>query len=115
MSSEVRQTIRDTNQQIFVSAVSIWEISLKSGLGKMDLPNTSPAELPQHANNAGIELLDLTCSQASKYFTLQKVVGHRDPFDRMLICQCIDYNYTLISSDAAMAHYLEFGLKLMKN
>ena len=98
--------------EVFVSAVTFWELSLKHSLGKLILEGVSPEELPEVAEEAGFTLLPLDPKHASEYHRLQKL-GHKDPFDRMLLWQAIRSNATLLSKDPDIKTYTKHGLKLM--
>ena len=95
LSSKVIAILEDTNHEIFVSAVTFWEISLKYSLGKLDLSNVLPEDLPKLSEEVRFSLLP------------------RDPFDRMLIWQAIKNNLTLLSKDKNVALYKSVGLKLV--
>ncbi len=115
LSDEVKAIIDDSTNTIYVSAVSYWEITIKSNLGKVQLPNTKPTELLLHATKSGILSLDLTAEQCAGFNTLPYFSKHKDPFDRMIIHQCITLGYILISSDALFELYSDCGLMLLYN
>ena len=84
---------------IYVSAITIAEIMIKASIGKLDI-NFDPREL---ALQSGFELLDFT-SQAA--LLLQDLpFHHKDPFDRMLICQSLFHEYPLMTDDKNIAQY----------
>ncbi len=111
LSDPARGLFTDTENDIFVSVFSFWEISLKYGLGKISLNNVLPEELPSIAQKAGMELLDADPRIVSTFYKLPKTY-HKDPFDRMIIWQCIQSGYVLLSKDIQMKQYQEFGLKV---
>ncbi|HLF64103.1 MAG TPA: type II toxin-antitoxin system VapC family toxin [Saprospiraceae bacterium] len=106
--------IDDSTNTLYVSAVSYWEITLKSNLGKIQLPKTKPAELFLHATKSGILSLDLLSEYAS-FDRLPFFENHKDPFDRMIIHQCITKGYILISSNRVFEKYIDSGLVLLHN
>lgn len=112
LSSKVITILEDANNEVFVSAVTFWEISLKYSLGKLDLNGVTPDDLPKHAEETGFSLLPLLPSESSGYHQLN-AAWHRDPFDRMLIWQAITNNLTLLSKDKNVAQYKSVGLKLI--
>ena len=112
LSSKVIAILEDTNHEIFVSAVTFWEISLKYSLGKLDLSNVLPEDLPKLAEEVGFSLLPLLSIESAGYHQLN-ATWHRDPFDRMLIWQAIKNNLTLLSKDKNVALYKSVGLKLV--
>lgn len=112
LSPKVLNVLLDATHEVFVSSVSLWEISLKFRLGKLDLVGVSPEELPVLAQKSGFDFLPLTPSEASEYHLLE-AGWHRDPFDRMLIWQAITHNLTLLSKDKTIRQYQSSGLKLV--
>lgn len=111
LSPEVRKLLTDPDNRIIVSAVSFWEISLKSSIGKLDITGFSPSELPDACLSIGFEIEDLKAAESST-FHLLTAPHHRDPFDRMLIWQAISNDYTLISIDKQIRKYAADGLRL---
>lgn len=111
LAPKVMEIVRDPRHTIFVSAVSFWEISLKSRMGKLDFQHISPLELPNICELMKFDLLPITPEDAAGYHLLQSDF-HKDPFDRMLIRQAIHHKLILISKDQMMRHYLGDGLLL---
>jgi PIN domain nuclease of toxin-antitoxin system len=114
-SDPVREILEDNSNSLFVSAVSFWEINLKARLGKVSLPEPDLAELLDYALKSGVLPVDLTASHCATFSNLPNVTGHKDPFDRMLIHQCIELGYVLISADPLFDKYRDFGLVLIQN
>jgi|SRR5690606_2812866 len=112
LSPKVLGLLQDASHDVFVSAVSFWEISLKFRLGKLDLAGVSPEQLPALAQESGFDLLPLVASEAAGYHLLD-ADWHRDPFDRMLIGQAIMHDLTLLSKDKTICQYQSIGLKLL--
>ncbi|WP_257668550.1 type II toxin-antitoxin system VapC family toxin [Parapedobacter tibetensis] len=110
LSAEVIRILEDTNHEIYISAISFWEISLKYRLGKLDLTGVNPDELPPLAKESGFTFLALEPSEASGYHRLE-ADWHRDPFDRMLIWQAINHDLVLLSKDETISQYRSVGLK----
>ncbi|SMP44874.1 type II toxin-antitoxin system VapC family toxin [Desulfonatronum lacustre] len=109
---EHRQVLTDSDSAKFVSSISFWEISLKYSLGKLDLVGVSPEEMLTAACKAGFHLLESDGEDMASAYRLPFVEAHKDPFDRLLIWQCIRNNMTLITADSAIKAYTAFGLKL---
>lgn len=112
LSPQAKNIILYTTNQVFVSAISFWELSLKYSLGKLDLKKILPGELPKKAKEAGLEVVSLTSEVASSYYQLPQT-AHKDPFDLMLIWQAISQKYTLISKDKQLTSFRRHGLKLI--
>ena len=84
---------------------------MKYGLGKISLNNIKPDDLPDISQKAGIELLYADPLELSSSYKLPKTY-HKDPFDRIIIWQCIQNDFILISKDIQMQQYKDFGLKV---
>ena len=110
LSATVRDVIRDRANEVVVSAVSLWEISLKYGIGKLVLGSMAPDDIPGYCETLGFRILDLDPGSASTYHTLPRIAEHRDPFDRMLVHQCIRLRARLVTRDARLACYEPYGL-----
>jgi PIN domain nuclease of toxin-antitoxin system len=111
LSKKAKEVITDPDNVITVSAVSFWEVSLKSSLGKLEITGFKPENLPDACWEMGFEILTLSPEDSSSYYKL-KSVYHKDPFDRMLIWQAIQHNYSLISIDSNVKKYISDGLKI---
>lgn len=109
LSKKVSKIILNNENNIFVSLISFWEISLKFNLGKISLNNVTPEELPKYAINSGIEIFDLEIDTVSSFHNLP-IESHRDPFDRLIIWQCIRNDLTLLSKDTMTGEYVKYKL-----
>jgi len=87
-------------EAIFVSSISLWEMVIKAGLGKLKVDFD---RLLVRMGTAGIRELTVTWRHAMAVSTLAD--HHRDPFDRMLIAQAISEPLRLITSDARLGAY----------
>ena len=106
LSLKVSSAILNPENRVFlrvVSAWSAWEISVKHGLGKLDLPEAPSRFVPRQRELHFIESLPL--DEASIYQLHNLPALHRDPFDRMLICQSLAHSLTLASSDPLVQQY----------
>ena len=110
LSDSMKKILVDVDNEIYVSLISFWEVSLKYNLGKIELDNYLPDDLPGKAKEAGFNLLSLHVDEVATFYRLPKL-EHRDPFDRLLIWQTIKNEYTLLSRDPEFARYKEYGLK----
>ena len=104
LSRRARVTILDAANDIHVSVVTFWEVSLKFALGKMALQGTTPEELPDAASQMGFTLLALAPQDASTFYQLPRF-QHKDPFDRILICQAIAGGMTILTPDSHISRY----------
>jgi PIN domain nuclease of toxin-antitoxin system len=92
----------DLNKKCYISIASLWEITIKLQLGKLEL-NFDFNELVEYLKRNHIEILPI-------YFNHLKVLSvlplyHRDPFDRIILSQAIAEKFTIISQDSAFKTY----------
>jgi len=112
LGPKARDIIQEPDNRIFVSVISFWEISLKYALGKLSLINVLPKQLPEAANQMDFEMLTLSAAEAATFYRLPNI-GHKDPFDRLIIWQAIQNKMPLISKDKKCRNYNALGLKLI--
>ncbi len=103
LSPSVESAVRDRQNDVFLSVVSFWEICLKHGLGKLSLPQLPGQFVPLQREKHSIASLALDEAAVGQLSGLPAL--HRDPFDRMLICQANAHGLTLASSDAFVRQY----------
>jgi len=111
LSSAANKAITNANNEIYVSAVSLWEISIKTRIGKLDLDGLEPEELVRLAEKMEFQFIGLSPEESISYGNL-KEESHKDPFDRMLIWQAIRRNMILISKDREFKKFEGLGLQL---
>lgn len=109
---KAKALITSPSNAIFVSLVSFWEISLKYSLGKLHLKNISPAEFPDVVKKMDIEILDIDVDDVSTFHELPKI-GHRDPFDRLIIWQAIRRKMSIMTKDNEFKLYKPHGLRIV--
>jgi len=80
LSKAVDHEIKSPNNDVAVSVVTFWEISLKYALGKLELTGVKPEELPDSAGQMNLEILPITAAEASSFHKLPRL-SHKDPFD----------------------------------
>jgi PIN domain nuclease of toxin-antitoxin system len=97
LSETVRQIFRNPKNEVFLSPVSVWEIIVKNGIGKLPLPSLAEEFIASQRLKHEIETLPLTEKAVFHLGALPK--HHKDPFDRMLICQAIEHDLTILTSD----------------
>ena len=103
LSEHAREVFRDPDNEVYLSTVSAWEIAVKYGLGRLALPEPPDAYVPTLRADHAIESLALG-EQAALHVQRLPVL-HRDPFDRMLVCQAIVGGMILLTPDAAISQY----------
>ena len=97
ISRSLQQRIETSRS--FASIASLWEIAIKSALGKLEAPD----DLPALVEALGFELLPVTAEHAWAVRELPH--HHRDPFDRLLIAQAQVERLPILSADPAFAAY----------
>ena len=102
LDTNVRTLFGDVNNEIFLSAASVWEMAIKASLGKLTLA-TPLARLVAGGVERGIRLLGVSCDHA--YRLEQLPFHHRDPFDRLLVVQASYEAMQLVSRDATLDAY----------
>ncbi|HEU5125814.1 MAG TPA: type II toxin-antitoxin system VapC family toxin [Verrucomicrobiae bacterium] len=103
LSEPVADAIRDARNEVFLSSVSFWEICIKHRLGKLPLPQVPAQFIPFQREQHRILSLALDESSVAQLSELPGL--HRDPFDRMLICQAKAHGLILASSDPLVKQY----------
>ncbi len=87
---------------VFVSVASLWEIAIKTSLGKLDV-GVGTAELHQIIIDSGLEILTINAEHIEPLKNLTH--HHRDPFDRLLIAQSISEPLRLLTHDQQLPAY----------
>ena len=97
--AEAARSAIESGDRVYVSAASIWEITVKTALGRLH----SPADLPDRLLELGVRPLALEWEHARVAGDLPPL--HRDPFDRMLIAQVVVERLTIVTRDADVQRY----------
>jgi PIN domain nuclease of toxin-antitoxin system len=113
VSRKVLDIVQDKRNEVFVSTVSYWEISLKYGIGKLKLKNYEPEDFDLALEEMHIGIIGLSERDSLTFYHLRQSERHRDPFDRMLAWQAITRDLTLISDDEALDEYRAQGLRIL--
>ena len=98
-----REAIREPENDVYLSAASIWEIVIKQGLGRLRVPESASVA----ARRLGLQPLPITFEHAEATATLPPL--HGDPFDRILVAQARTETLTLVSYDTAIRAYPALG------
>lgn len=113
IDEEVRKILADEDSKKYVSGITLWEISLKYSIGKLEFTGINPDGIHEKIEESGFATLQVENNLFSSYYQLPKKKDHKDPFDRMLIWQAIKNDYCLITNDKKIAQYKKNGLKVM--
>ncbi len=102
LSDQADRLINDTDNELWYSVVSLWEIAIKYALGRAGFQH-SPSVMRQALRANGYGELDVTGDHALAVHHLPDL--HRDPFDRLLIAQAQTTGLTLLTADRIVARY----------
>jgi PIN domain nuclease of toxin-antitoxin system len=100
---ETRDLIANGAQELLLSAASSWEIAIKYRLGRLALPEAPATYVPDRIRRTGVTPLAVEHDHALRVSELPE--RHRDPFDRLLICQAQALDVPLITADRVFSDY----------
>lgn len=103
LSTRARELFVDPANEVYLSSVSAWEMAVKYALGRLPLPEPPEQFIPSQRRRHGIEALPLDEEAAVHLARLPML--HKDPFDRMLICQAIVHGLVILSPDELVYQY----------
>ena len=103
LSARARTLFQSPEQEVYLSVVSAWEIAVKHALGRLLLPDVPSAFVPAQREALGIETLPL--DEESVLHAARLPDLHRDPFDRMLVCQALVHGLTILTPDPVLTRY----------
>jgi PIN domain nuclease of toxin-antitoxin system len=97
------KTLMESEVDLLLSVANLWEISIKVGIGKLDLPKLFDVFIPEQLEINEIELLPIELRHLTPLTSLP--LHHRDPFDRLLISQSLVEELTILSADKIFDRY----------
>jgi PIN domain nuclease of toxin-antitoxin system len=103
LSARAREIFQDPANDVYLSSVAAWEIAVKYALGRLPLPARPERFVPEQREAHGILALPLDEESVLQAHRLPGL--HRDPFDRMLICQAIVHGMTIVTPDPLVSQY----------
>jgi len=103
LSADAANAFADPGNEVYLSSVSAWEICVKYRLGKLPLPIPPDKFIPKERSRHLIAPLDLSERDTLHLHKLPN--AHKDPFDRMLVCQAIEHSMTLLTPDPLVTQY----------
>lgn len=103
LSGHARKSFADPGNEVYLSAVSAWEVAVKHSLGRLPLPVPPEDFVSLQRKEHGIEPLVLDEDSALHVAKLPEL--HHDPFDRMLVAQALVHGLTLLTPDDAIRQY----------
>ena len=102
LPNPIRQIIDDDSNNVYFSAVSLWEISIKVRQGKLDM-SRSLVDMILFLRKRGFYFLEVNLAHVLQLDTLEQY--HKDPFDRMLIAQTFAEDFALVGCDGVFDNY----------
>ncbi len=108
LSAGGRVILQDPAWDLLFSAASAWEIAIKVGLGKLELPGPADVVVPQMMEHSRVTPLPVLHTHALRVAQLPP--HHRDPFDRLLVAQAQMEKVPIMTADPKLAHY---GVEVM--
>lgn len=103
LSQQAQQAFNDSNNSLYISLISLWEIIIKEQIGKLKLGINLQETLAEQQEINDIRILPLSFEHLLVLSSLP--LHHRDPFDRALIAQAITESMTLVTRDALFNQY----------
>ncbi len=103
LEGEIKEIISDSENEIYLSVISIWESMIKYQLGKLPLFESPEIYLPRQRELHQIVSLQISESDVAQLAKLPPI--HRDPFDRMLISQALQNDLTVATVDTLIRSY----------
>ncbi len=102
LSPTVRDLVQTPGAEVFVSQVSLWELAIKQSLGKVQVPL---ATLESQVPRQGFQWLSIQNAHLLAVAELESHADHRDPFDRLLVCQSRVEPMQLLTADRSLQRY----------
>jgi PIN domain nuclease of toxin-antitoxin system len=103
LPARTRDLIRSPDHDVWLSVISLWEAVVKQEIGRLQLPEPAWAYLSRLRERHAIDPLPLEETAVAHLHKLPPV--HRDPFDRMLMCQAIEHDLLLVTDDVLVRRY----------
>ncbi len=103
LSEAARSLIVDAGNEVYLSAISAWEIAVKQGRGSLRLSEPASRYVSKYRKAHGY--VELALDEASVLHVGSLPTPHRDPFDRMLVCQAIAHGLIILTPDPQISQY----------
>jgi len=103
LSTPARTVVTNPDNEVYLSAASVWEIALKHALGKLPLPESPRQFVPAQRTLLALTALPI---EEDAVLALDRLPTlHRDPFDRLLVCQALTHGLVIVSPDPQIQQY----------
>ncbi len=112
LSEQEKGIIADDRNTLFCSSISLFEISLKYAIGKLELTNITPDRIPELLVTGGYRIKDVGYDTFSSFYQLPRDT-HKDPFDRILIWEAIQNGFHLMTRDREIRNCGKWGLSVV--
>ena len=106
LPAKARATLADQDNECLFSLVSVWELAIKAGLGKLKLAVPVQRYVVEQVAANGFRMLDIRMAHVGRVESLP--THHRDPFDRLLIAQAMEEKLPVVTADSV---FREYGVK----
>ncbi len=103
LPADTREVLADGENELFLSAASVWEIAIKVKTGRLAIPQSPERYIPSRMTRNRVSPLSIHQDHALRAAALPE--HHRDPFDRMLIAQALAEDLKLMSADRRLRRY----------
>ena len=103
LSKTARTRIIESDDAVFISPASLWEVAIKIGLGKYSIPGPFEEFWTHQMSLNSFSLLPISLAHTARVIDLHPV--HRDPFDRLLVAQALEESIPIVSGDAILDEY----------
>lgn len=103
LSDTARNLIEDPKNQRFLSIASLWEMSIKVSIGRLELEMAFTELVKREVHGNAIELLKIQPEHLDELAKLP--FHHKDPFDRLIIAQSLAENLPIVTKDSAFQNY----------
>lgn len=103
LSMQARMVVTNPDNEVYLSAASVWEIAIKHALGKLRLPEPPRQFVPAQRTLLALTALPI---EETAVLALNRLPAlHRDPFDRVMVCQALTHGLVIVSPDPQIQQY----------
>ena len=103
LSLKAKEALINPENELYLSIASIWEMAIKVNLGRLMLKQPFEIFIQTQLNTNAINILPIALKHCVHVASL--AFHHRDPFDRLIVSQCLAENIPLVSADVWLDHY----------
>ena len=103
MPQATKDLLEAKRNAVFLSLASVWELTIKASIGKLDLKGSTKALVEFQLNHNNIKLLSISLAHLDLLETLPYF--HKDPFDRLLVAQSLAESFALVSAAPKLDQY----------